>query len=250
MIKVNVLGFWGTFPSAGGATSGFLVTGKNGQLLLDCGSGVMSRMPFYTNVESVSAVLLTHLHFDHMCDVGILQYAANFAIRNRKKKEKLQIYSPSEPADIWQTLKGENVDLHNIEDNLNINIAGMNISFMAVNHTIPCYAIRIEQDETVVTYITDTVYMETLSDFCRDSDLLICGAAVSSESRHTTGKGHMNALQAGQIAREGNVKRLLLSHISHDCDIEQLRKNASDSYGNEVFLANIKSEYTIDRNEL
>ncbi len=246
MFKVNVLGFWGTFPSAGGATSGYLITGDSGQVLLDCGSGVMSRFPFYANVENVSAVLLTHLHYDHMCDVSILQYSANYAIRSGKMKDKLQIYSPSEPEDVWKTIQGKNAELYDMDKNRNINISGMNITFMPVNHTIPCYAIRIEQNGKVIVYITDTVYMDSLADFAMNADFLICGAAVSRESRHTTGEGHMNAHEAGLIARKGKVKKLLLSHISHDCDIELLKKNACDSFGGEVVMPHMKSVYTVD----
>lgn len=246
MLKVNVLGFWGTFPSAGGATSGYLISGNSGKILLDCGCGVMSRLPFYTNVESISAVFLTHLHFDHMCDVGILQYAANFALRNKKMKEKLKIYAPSGPEDILKTIKSVNSDVLIMSENNNVDVAGMKISFMHVNHPVPCFAVRIEQEGNVIVYITDTSYMDYIADFARDADLLICEASVSDESRHTSGKGHMNAFQAGLIAKDANAKNLLLTHLSHDCDLELLRKNASESFGHKVFMPHIKSVYTID----
>ena len=246
MLKVNVLGFWGTFPSAGGATSGYLITGESGKILLDCGSGVMSRLPFYTNVEAISAVFLTHLHFDHMCDVGILQYAANFALRNKKMSGKLKIYAPSEPEEIWKIIHNENSEIISMNENDNAEISGMNVSFMHLNHTIPCFAVRIEQKGKVIVYITDTTYFEAVEDFARDADLLICEAAISDESRHTSGKGHMNASQAGVIARKANARNLLLTHISHDCNMDLLQKTASESFGQEVFMPHIKSVYTID----
>ncbi len=244
-MKVNVLGFWGTFPSAGGATSSYLITGNSGQILLDCGSGVMSKLPFYTNVENISAVILTHLHFDHMSDVGILQYSANFARRTNIMKTKLNIYAPSEPKEIFNTINGENVNLYTIDSIDTLNITDMKITFTPVNHTIPCYAVKIEEKGKKVVYITDTVYMDSLGDFANNADLLICGTAISSESRHTTGKGHMNADEAGKIAKKGNVKKLLLSHISHDCDILKLQKDASDSFGGPVYLPHNKTEFII-----
>lgn len=71
-MKVKILGYWGGYPSAGGATAGYLVTTDEGHILLDCGSGVMSKLPAEVKVEDLSGVILSHLHHDHMADLGVL----------------------------------------------------------------------------------------------------------------------------------------------------------------------------------
>src|SRR5690606_27804203 len=104
MMKIDILGYWGGYPSEGGATSGYLITSDEGQVLLDCGSGVMSKLSMHSKIENLSGVILSHLHHDHTADIGILQYAAVGALRTKKMKEKLKIYSPNEPIELWESL--------------------------------------------------------------------------------------------------------------------------------------------------
>ncbi|WP_438349342.1 MBL fold metallo-hydrolase [Paenibacillus sp. FA6] len=74
-MDVKISGYWGGYPSADGATAGYLVDTGEGQILLDCGSGVMSKLVKQTDVEKLEGVILSHLHHDHIADMGILQYA-------------------------------------------------------------------------------------------------------------------------------------------------------------------------------
>lgn len=142
-MNVKILGYWGGYPSAGGATAGYLVTTEEGQILLDCGSGVMSRLPYETKVEHLSGVILSHLHYDHMADLGVLQYAAAGAIRNGRMNHRLKLYAPSEPVDMHSRLYGEHTEVHTIDPATTIKLAGAEIEFVPVQHTIMCYAIRI-----------------------------------------------------------------------------------------------------------
>ena len=76
--KINILGWWGAFPQPGGATCGVLVTTSEGKFLLDCGGGVLSKYFEHANLtDQFQGVLLSHLHYDHMGDVGCLYYAIN-----------------------------------------------------------------------------------------------------------------------------------------------------------------------------
>ena len=49
-MKMTVVGFWGGFPEAGEATSGYLFEHDGFRLLVDCGSGVLAQLQKYNTV--------------------------------------------------------------------------------------------------------------------------------------------------------------------------------------------------------
>ncbi|WP_336757890.1 MBL fold metallo-hydrolase [Paenibacillus sp. USHLN196] len=229
-MNVKILGYWGGYPAAGGATAGYLVTTDEGQILLDCGSGVMSKLPSETCVEDLSGVILSHLHHDHIADLGVLQYAAAGAIRNGRMLNKLKLYAPDNPVDILNGLYGEHTEVISIDPSSKIQLAGAEIEFVQVQHTITCYAVKITYQGKVLVYSGDTSYCDSLIELARDADIFLCEATICEGSVHTTGQGHMNALQAGMIAGQANVKQLVLVHLPGDGDLEFMRDEASRSF--------------------
>ena len=75
-IKITTIGWWGAYPSANDATSGYLLQSGNLNVLIDCGSGVLARLQNYIDLERLDAVVLSHYHWDHIADIGCLQYAS------------------------------------------------------------------------------------------------------------------------------------------------------------------------------
>ncbi|GGF69500.1 hypothetical protein GCM10010912_13290 [Paenibacillus albidus] len=244
-MKVKILGYWGGYPAAGGATAGYLVTTAEGQILLDCGSGVMSRFPFESRVESLSGVILSHLHHDHTADLGILQYAAAGAIRNGRMPHRLALYAPAEPADKLKPLVEAHTDIHIINPAQKVWMAGAEIEFVPVQHTIPCYAIKITYHGKVLVYSGDTSYCDSLIELARDADIFLCEATICRGSVHTTGRGHMDAGEAGTIASKAKVKKLVLVHLPGDGNLEQMRYEASQTFGGPVDLPEPSRVYVV-----
>ncbi|RLL46907.1 MBL fold metallo-hydrolase [Oceanobacillus piezotolerans] len=243
-MKIDILGYWGGFPIEGGATAGYLITTREGRFLIDCGSGVMSKLSLKARAEELDAVILSHLHYDHMGDVGVLQYAMNGALRTGRAKEKIKMYSPAEPIVMWkqiQSAQSENVE---IDDSTSLEIAGAKIEFQSVQHTIPCYAVRITYKDKVFVYSADSEYVESLTDFAKNADVFICEATICEGSTHTVGAGHMDARDAAKIAREANVGKLILTHLPSDGNFELMKQQATEVFGEEVFLA-METEHLI-----
>ncbi|WP_249870406.1 MBL fold metallo-hydrolase [Oceanobacillus saliphilus] len=237
MMKIDILGYWGGFPTRGGATAGILITTDEGKILLDCGSGVMSKLYLKTKVENLSGVILSHLHYDHMGDIGVLQYAMAGALRTGRAKEKMKIFAPTEPKEIWnqiQSGQSENVPLNPLKP---LRLAGAEIEFLSVNHTIPCYAVKITYKDEVFVYSADTEYIESLIDFAKDADLFVCEATICEGSSHTVGTGHMDAIEAATIAKKANVKKLVLTHLPSDGDFALMRRQATEVFGKKMYLA-------------
>ena len=68
-MKLTVLGNNGPFPSAGGACSGYLLTNGQTKILIDCGNGTLSNLQKITGLESLDAIIMTHLNSDHSSDM-------------------------------------------------------------------------------------------------------------------------------------------------------------------------------------
>ncbi len=67
-----------------------------------------------------------------------------------------------------------------------------------------------------LSYITDTRPIDTIPDFIKESDLFICEGTYGSEldKEKAIKNKHMTFSEAAQLAYEGKVKELLLTHFS------------------------------------
>lgn len=172
-----------------------------------------------------------------MGDIGVLQYAMNGALRTGRAKEKIKIYSPKEPVNMWEQIQSAQSENIPIDQKISITMAGANIEFFPVNHTIPCYAVKFTYKNKTFVYSADTSYMESLADFAKDADLFLCEATVCEGSTHTVGTGHMDAKEAALIAKKANVGKLVLTHLPSDGDFELMKRQATEAFGKEAYLA-------------
>ncbi len=75
-MRLTVLGgVWPPYPPAGGACSGYLLENDGDRILIDCGNGVLSRLQKYLAPWELDAIVISHLHNDHISDLFILRYA-------------------------------------------------------------------------------------------------------------------------------------------------------------------------------
>jgi ribonuclease BN (tRNA processing enzyme) len=88
-MKITTIGWWGAYPNAGQATSGYLLESEDFSVLIDCGSGVLTQLQHYTTLQAIDAVVLSHYHADHVADIGCLQYAARILMDLGQRKQPL-----------------------------------------------------------------------------------------------------------------------------------------------------------------
>ena len=67
-MKLHLLGINGPFPESRGATSGYLLETGNSLFCFDLGSGVLGLLTSLTAPESLSALFVSHWHYDHTAD--------------------------------------------------------------------------------------------------------------------------------------------------------------------------------------
>ena len=76
---LHVLGCAPASGNPGEACSGYLVTAGGSRVLLDCGPGVLSSW-LARDAAPLDAIVLSHLHFDHVADLIPLGYAHTFGL--------------------------------------------------------------------------------------------------------------------------------------------------------------------------
>ena len=242
-MKITIIGHWGGFPHVGEATSGYLIEHENYKLLLECGSGVVSSLQKIVDLGKLDAVLITHYHYDHCCDIGPLQYARQIKTQLGEINTPLPIYAPN--GEFFNLLKWDTYTYGASFDQGNIlNLGPFEISFIKNIHPIEAYSVKIKCDNKVFSFTSDTSYFDELADFFNESDLLI---AECSFYAHMDGSkaGHLNSTQAGVLAEKSKVKKLILTHLPHFGNTEDLVIQAKLNYSGEVTLASYLMEINI-----
>ncbi len=215
-MKLTVLGCFGPYPPAGGACSGYLLAHAGSYILLDCGNGVLSKLQYFININELAAVFVSHLHSDHISDLFIMRYALQIALAQGKRKNPLRIFAPTEPAEELERLPYKDVfTIETIDEGKNVTLASMNFSFIKTLHPIACFAIKVQAagEETFI-YSGDTAYFTELIPFIQGAHLFLCEANFLQEDLDNGAPHyHLSASQAGQIAMQAGVQKLLLTHL-------------------------------------
>lgn len=215
-MRLTILGNNGPYPAPGGACSGYLLESDSGRtnILMDCGTGVLSRLPNYIDIERLDAVVLSHLHYDHMSDMLTMHYALQF----HPRKRPLSVYAPARPAEVRSLLAGASIDLWPMRET---EIGEMKLSFCPVRHPVETFAVAVECDGARLVYTGDTNTDYALELFCDSADLLLADAGLS-EVDYSENAPHLSAALCGKLAKDTGAKRLLLTHLNPKYDPNDL----------------------------
>lgn len=213
-MELTVLGCYGPYPAAGGACSGYLLQEEGCRVLLDCGNGVLSRLQQQVSFKSLDAVVVSHLHSDHMADLLIMRYGLDMALARGERAEPLPLYAPPEPAAEYERLPYKNAyRLEPLNPSQPLQLGPFQFTFQQTVHALPCLAMRVESGRGILVYSGDTEYFPELATFVRGADLFLCEANFQNEDMAQNPPNHLSAAQAAQIAAEAGVGRLLLTHL-------------------------------------
>lgn len=242
-MKITIIGPWGGFPKEGEATSGYLIEHDNYKLLLECGSGVVSSLQKVTDIKYIDAALITHYHYDHFCDIGPLQYAWQIKTQLGEINNPLPIYAPE--GEFFKLLKWEDYTYGiSFNENSTLVLGPFKISFIKNVHPVKAYSVKIKCEDKIFSFSSDTSYFEDLTEFFSGSDLLICECSFYSHMDGTKA-GHLNSSQAGILAEKANVKKLLLTHLPHFGNLNDLLTQARAHYNGNIELASYMREINL-----
>ncbi|KAL0225910.1 hypothetical protein P9112_013234 [Eukaryota sp. TZLM1-RC] len=226
-MKLTVIGHWAGYPKANDATSGYLLQHDGFNVLIDCGSGVLSNMLHFVSNTELHAVVISHYHHDHIADVGPLQYASLVERQLGKVNSPLKVYGPSNL---------HLLTLFHMTRKAEKTIGPFELEFHENVHSIKSFAIKATCGSKSVAYLGDTAYHETLAEFVSDVDLFICEASFYPW-QDAVPYGHLTSTEAARIAQKASVNHLLLTHLPHFGNVNELLEDAKKHFEQRTSLA-------------
>ncbi|EHI70771.1 MBL fold metallo-hydrolase [Streptococcus ictaluri] len=214
-MKLTTLGSWGGYPYQDGGTTSYLVTGHDGfQLLMDAGSRCLNELEKEISPLDLDAVIISHYHPDHVADLGVLRHYYQLYPKHLWQSKVLPIYGHQEDANEFAKLT-----IPEVSEGITYDVDGtqtigpFDITFIKTVHPVVCYAFRILERETgqVLVFTGDTGYFDQLAPFTKGADLFLADVYLYEGNENHI--AHLSTKEAGQIAKEAGVKRLVLTHM-------------------------------------
>ena len=188
----------------------FSVYTESTKILLDAGSPKILTLE---NIE-LNAIIITHIHFDHIKNLYNL-----LAYMNKNGRTKhLKIYSPV-------NLKGKISDeiIPNADDFRKFSyefitttpqkIGDVEIkTILSLQNTKPyakVYSLKLEHKEKIITFVTDVSLTQDLIKFCKGTDVLVCDASATNEENC----GHLSPKAVRKLIQESKPKKIVLTHF-------------------------------------
>jgi ribonuclease BN (tRNA processing enzyme) len=222
----------------------YLVEAGGQAIMLDLGQGAWRRlMQAERDPARVRAILISHLHPDHVADLIPLLFALNYDPHLKAHARMLLAGHPDLQsllegvADIWGRWvrpAEENLATHWLSPGYELKLGEVTVSTSAAGHTRANLAYRLEHQGASLVYLGDSESTPQLVDLCRGADLVIahCGGSDRKPKQ-----GHLHPSAAGKLAQAAGAKSLLLSHLYRDVDAQEAQTGAAAHFSGQVWLA-------------
>ncbi len=228
-MKVTVLGAGAAYPGPGETCSGFLVQNDSTNLLVDCGNGVLGDLQKFIPLSDITDIYISHMHPDHFFDLIPFRYGLYYG-REKSLVGKPRLFLPpggtgviNKVVDYFaetDTFFADVFEMSEYQAAKTINLNDFELLPTEVKHYVPSFGLSIFSDKKV-SYSSDSGECEGLRELARDSDLFICNVGNSLEPGDANSWGHLGPEQAGKLAQESGVRRMLVSHLRTDFAKEQ-----------------------------
>lgn len=215
------------------------------KILLDCGPGSTRLLNMEQDLNNL-IVIISHLHKDHYADLLALGYASYVYHNLGYLKEKVKVFIPKgdrkeNPETYYYKDYGEHkVTFSNLEDydylmnfgkenylefipysdEEKVSFGNMRVQFKLNKHNLRTYAAKITliNNSASLVYSADTGFNgNNLSEFAKNADLFVCESTFL-KGQNKNGDNHLYAYEAGLIAKEAGVKKLILTHFWPEID--------------------------------
>ncbi|GAA0037337.1 MULTISPECIES: MBL fold metallo-hydrolase [Brevibacterium] len=273
-MKLTALGTAGSFPGPGSSASCYLVETeeeKPTRVVLDLGSGALTPLQRAIDLDSISAVVLSHLHPDHCMDMLGFYVRHSYDPRffsgdvtdTGTIRTRTAVYAPAGAQErltrAYHTDPGKSPTAGGCEDTdfsrafefvdldhrLVWQVGSLTLEAFLVDHPVETYAVRITDAKgSVIVYSGDTDECENLVEAARDADLFLCEAAFQ-EGRDSSRGVHLTGRRAGRVATNADVRSLVLTHIPVWTDCTIVRGEAAGEYRGPIELAKPEAWWSV-----
>ncbi|MCA9876673.1 MAG: MBL fold metallo-hydrolase [Thermomicrobiales bacterium] len=249
IMEVTVLGGSAAGVSPGQGCSGYLVAHQGTRIVLDLGPGTLPELRLHTDYRTLDAVVLSHLHLDHMLDVFALRYA--LAYNPVGAPAPVPLWVPpggiaflTEAARVFAGADGaasfyDVFVVNEYDPSEPLALGSLTLRFHPTVHYVPCWAIRASiTDNTALFYTADTGPTADLLPLAIGASLVIAeGTATGDSDEPLAARGHLTPTEAARLARDAGAEMLLLTHLWAENDPNAALAEAQAVFGGPVLLA-------------
>jgi len=248
-MKIIVLGSGTCVPSLKRNAPGYYLEADESRVLVDCGSGTLLQLERAgKSYKDIDAVFITHRHPDHFADLMPLIHAL-IATPDLKRDRPLFIIAPEGFKEYYDRSIGTLINQYLkfslkfivMEDKLEF--GPLQVFAAKTLHSTDSIAYRFEHMERSAVFTGDTDYDQGIIELSRCADLLIADCSFPDSMK---AKGHLSAKECGLVAKNAEVKKLILSHLypAGTPDIERVGESRA-VFDGEVLLAEDLMEFDV-----
>ena len=227
------------YPRPDEPCSGFLLQAGAANVLVDIGSGVLGSLQRYIVLEDLHAVWIRHLHADHFSDMPLLYYA--FAL-SAKRTRKIPILGPVGWAERAEAFLRSSTEKHmstyfqvvELKDRGVAEIGDLRIQARAVEHGEPAFGLTARYGDRALAYTGDSGPCENLVALAKDANVLVAECFATEIEIPSV---HMSPEDAGLVAANAGVPRLVLTHLSLGLSEEEAIERAATTFDGEIEVA-------------
>jgi ribonuclease BN (tRNA processing enzyme) len=230
-MRLTIIGCGDAFGSGGRHQTCFLLDHGGVRLMIDCGATALLAMKRESiSLDSIDAILISHLHGDHF---GGLPFLFLNAVFIDKRKKPLPIIGPRGTRQRFEALlessypgalsNGRDFDMpfHELEAGVETAHAGLKILPMEVRHDsgAPSLGFRIQAGGRTLAFSGDTGWCDSVVTLGRNADLYV----IECSTYDTRLRMHLDYQTIAQHFDAIGARRYLLTHMSD----EMLARNGS-----------------------
>ena len=232
--ELHILGSGSALPTTRHFPTSQVVNLRDKLFMIDCGEGAQlqfrkSRLKF----SRLNRIFISHLHGDHC--FGLLGLISTLNLLGRTAD--LHIHSPKGLEELLTPMLAffnhqmtYKIFFHAFETKeaaLIYEDRSLTVTTIPLRHRMPCcgflFATRPSAAPRRYAYCSDTIYLPSITEQIKGVDLLFHEATFAEDAAPRAKETfHTTASQAARIARDAEVKKLLIGHFSARYDDEQV----------------------------
>lgn len=251
MSSLTVLGGAAASVNTGQGCAGFLITSDKTKIVLDLGPGTLLELRKHADFRTLDALVLSHLHIDHMLDIFALRFALSY--NPLKPTQKLPLWLPpggldyfGRVADVFAggddpaTYFSNVFDLGEYDPDGHLEVGGLTLSFHPTVHYIPCWAIRVRpaNRQGDLVYTADYGPSSGLEGFAHGAAILLSEATSPEPAIEDRAlSGHVTVSEAASLANAVDASTLVLTHMHEENDPEVFHDRAANIFTRDLLIA-------------